>query len=191
MEKVFEIMVYKRLSCLNEALDKCYKWNGGYLQNIRTADNMFILNGVNQKQLILFQSLYICFADFSKAFDLVNRNILFYKLMKSGWSGRVIDTLRNLYSKTKFRVKCNGMLSPPILDEIGVNQGGVCSGLLLRKYEPDLEQYLISEQGICIDENIIGHLPWADDFAFRFCSWIAKAIEWCYESLLKQPNDCE
>ena len=36
------------------------------------------------------------------------------------------------------------MLSPPILNEIGVNQGGVCSG-------------------ICIDENIVGHLLWADD----------------------------
>ena len=162
MEKVFEIMVYKRLSFLNEALDKCDKWNGGYLQNIRTADNMFILNGVIQKHLILRKPLYICF-DFSKAFDLVNRNILFYKLMRSGWSGRVFDTLRNLYSKTKFRVKCNGMLSPPILNEIGVNQGGVCSGLLFRKYVSDLEQYLMSEQGICIDENIVGHLLWADD----------------------------
>ena len=134
MEKVFEIMVYKRLSFLNEALDKYDRWNGGYLQHIRTADNMFILNCVIQKQLILRKHLYICLVDFSKAFDLVNRNILFYKLMRSGWSGWVINTLRNLYSKTKFRVKCNGMLSPPILNEIGVNQGGVCSGLPFRKY---------------------------------------------------------
>ena len=163
MEMVFEIIVYKRLSFLNKALDKYDKWNGGYLQNIRTADNMFILNGVIQKQLILRKPLYICFVDFSKAFDLVNHNILFYKLMRSGWSGRVIDTLRNLYSKTKFRVKCNGMLSPPILNEIGVNQCGICSGLLFRKYVSDLEQYLMSEQGICIDENIVGHLLWADD----------------------------
>ena len=55
------------------------------------------------------------------------------------------------------------MLSPPILNEIGVNQGGVCSGLLFRKYMSDLEQYLMSEQGICIDENIVGHLLWADE----------------------------
>ena len=39
MEKVFEIMVYKWISFLND------KWNCGYIQNIRTADNVFILNG--------------------------------------------------------------------------------------------------------------------------------------------------
>ena len=64
MEKAFENMAYKRLSFLNEALDKYDKWNGGYLQNIRTADNMFILNGVIQKHLILREPLYICIVDF-------------------------------------------------------------------------------------------------------------------------------
>ena len=59
---------------------------------------MFILNGVIQKQLILGKSLYIClFIYFSKAFHFVNRNILFYKMMRSGWSGRVIDILRKMY----------------------------------------------------------------------------------------------
>ena len=50
------------------------------------------------------------------------------------------------------------MLSPLIPNEIGVNQGGVCSGRLFRKYVSDLEQNLMSEQGICIDENIVGYL---------------------------------
>ena len=130
------------------------------MKNVRTADNMFILNGIVQKQLLIGKSLYVSFVDFSKAFDLVHRNILFYKLMRLGWSGRVVDTLRSLYSKTKFRLKCSGMLSPAILNE---HQGGVCSGLLFRKYVADLEQYLMSEMGISIGETITGHLPWADD----------------------------
>ena len=53
MEKIFEIVVYNRLSFLNEALDKYDKWNGGYMKNVRTADNMFILNGIVQKQLLI------------------------------------------------------------------------------------------------------------------------------------------
>ena len=109
------------------------KFNGGYMEDTRTTDNLFILNGLIQRQLNLGKSLFVCFVDFSKAFDLVNRSILFYKLLKLGWGGRVIDTLRNLYSKTKFRVKRNGMLSSPILNEIGVNQGGICSGILFGK----------------------------------------------------------
>ena len=46
--------------------------------------------------------------NFSKAFDLINRTIPFYKLMNSGWNGRVIDMFRSLYRKTHFRVKRNG-----------------------------------------------------------------------------------
>ena len=59
----------------------------------------------------------MCFADFSKAFDLINRTILFYKLMNSGCKGRVIDTFRSLYWKTYFRVKRNGKSSPPLLNK--------------------------------------------------------------------------
>ena len=55
------------------------------------------------------------------------------------------------------------MLSSPILNEIGVNQGGICSGMLFRKYMSDLSRYLTSEFGVCIGENVIGHLLRADD----------------------------
>ena len=52
------------------------------MKNVRNVDNMFILNGIVRKQLLIGKSLYVCFVDFSKAFDFVNRNILFYKLMR-------------------------------------------------------------------------------------------------------------
>ena len=80
-----------------------------------------------------------------------------------GYNGRVIDTLRNLYSKTYFRVKCQGVLSPPILDQLGVNQGGNASPTLFIKFLSDLGDYLIKHNGICIGDNIIVHLLWADD----------------------------
>ena len=77
--------------------------------------------------------------------------------MKGGWNGPVIDTLRNLYSKTSFRIKNNGLLSSMVFSELGVNQGGVVSGLLFRKYMADLESYLSTEHGICINNEIIVH----------------------------------
>ena len=83
--------------------------------------------------------------------------------MKEGWHGPVIDTLRNLYSKTSFRIKNNGLISSLIFDKLGVNQGGVASGLLFRKYMADLDSYLSTEHGVCINNEIIAHLLWADD----------------------------
>ena len=97
------------------------------------------------------------------AFDLVNRHILFYTLIKQGWSGRVINIMRNFYSKTYFRLKVNGRISPLIPSHIGVNQRGNVSGLLFRKYLSDLDEYLYNEVGICMEDTIIVHLLWADD----------------------------
>ena len=134
IEKIFETAVYNRLQFVNEAFNKKDRYNGGFMPGMRTSDNMFILHGLTQRQISMGKSLYLCYIDFSRAFDLLSRNILFYKIMKGGWCGRVIDTLRDLYNKTHFKVKHNGNLSPPILQSIGVNQGGVASGLLFRKY---------------------------------------------------------
>ena len=84
-EKIFEISVHNRLQFINEAFCKVDESNGGFLKGRSTSDNIFILNGLIQKQLLLGKQLYVCFVDFSKAFDRVNRHILFYKLMKGGW----------------------------------------------------------------------------------------------------------
>ena len=113
--------------------------------------------------MIIGESLFVCFVDFSKACDLVNRHILFYKIMEGGWTGRVIDTLRILYSKTHYRVKRGGKLSPMILSLTGVNPGGAASGILFRKYLQDLDEYLKKGAGVCIGKTRVAHLLWADD----------------------------
>ena len=163
LENVFEIAVCNRLIFVNEAFEKIDETNGAYLKGRRTSDNLFVLNGLIERQLILGKSLYICYVDFSKAFDLINRHILFYKIINLGWHGKVINTLRDLYSKTYFRVKCNGEISSRILDTLGVNQGGNVSGFLFRKYMADLSHYLHHEFAVVVDNKIIAHMLWADD----------------------------
>ena len=105
----------------------------------------------------------MCFVDFSSAFDLINRHILFQKLIEQGLNGRLIDTLRDLYRKTHFRIKKGGKLSPVIENIMGVNQGGNASGFLFRKYMADLGDYLKSEFGVTVGSEIIAHILWADD----------------------------
>ena len=75
----------------------------------------------------------------SEAFDLVNRHILFYKLMKQGYHGRVIDTLRSLYRKT-YLVSTGGgggvtrvqHFSEHIIDRSCWLFGEVCCSLYIR-----------------------------------------------------------
>ena len=164
MTKIFEFIVNNRLTFVNEAFGRIDEYNGGFLKGSRTSDNIFILKSLIDRQLYLGKKLYVVFVDFSKAFDFINRNILFYKIVKSGITGRIIDTVRDMYRKTKCKVKTTDGLSPEINNFFGVNQGGTLSPLLFRKYLADMSDYLHRTEGIVINEHkIISHILWADD----------------------------
>ena len=162
--KLFESIVDKRLSFYKEIFDKEDKYNGGFLKNSRTQDNMLILLGCIQKQLALNQTLYVGYIDFKKAFNYVNKNVLFYKLIKGGIKGRIILLLRNMYSKIKAQVKVQNKLYRWITDSCGTNQGGPLSPNMFRQLLQDLSCYLDSKRGIVLNANqILLHLLWADD----------------------------
>ena len=69
MEKIFEIVFYKCLYFLNEAFDDVDKFNGGFVYDNRTSDNMLIFNGLIERQLALGKPLFVCFVDFAKVYD--------------------------------------------------------------------------------------------------------------------------
>ena len=163
MENIFKAIVYKRLTFMNEAFDEIDEYNNGFLRGNRTSDNLFILNGLVEKQLSLGKELHVCYIDFSKAFDKINRSILFYKLVRNGWKGKVIDTFRSMNAKTHFKVKRNRRLSQTILSNIGVNQGGITSRLMFRKYMSDLSEYLSKQFGVVVSDDIVMHILWGDD----------------------------
>ena len=83
--------------------------------------------------------------------------------MKNGWKGKVIDTFRSLYDKIHFRIKQNGKLSPVILNNIGVNQGGITIGRIFRKFMSNLSEHLYKQFGIVLSNDIITHILWDDD----------------------------
>ena len=169
-EKIFKIAVQRRLEFLRDAFDKTDRYNGGFLKGSRTSDNIYVLSSIIEQQLTLGQNLIVCHVDFSRAFNSVNRNNLFYKIKHSGLRGRVIDTLQNLYSKTSYRLKYNGKLTNPVHENIGVIQGGNCSPILFRKYLYDLKDYLDECTGICFSTEILLHMLWADDLCMVSCT---------------------
>ena len=136
------ILIMAQINAIDEAFNNLDRYNNGFKKGSRTSDNIFILLGLIHRQLSLCQILILILVDFSKAFDRINRAILFYKTKKSGLRGRVIDTLINLYSKTCYRIKHQGKLSDLIQEDIGVIQGGNTSPMWFNKYLSDLKYYL-------------------------------------------------
>ena len=51
------------------------------------------------------KKVYACFVDFQKAYDTIWRNGLFYKLMKYGFSQKILFLLKSMYDRVVSVVK--------------------------------------------------------------------------------------
>ena len=96
------------------------------------------LERFSTRQLSIGSSLYLCCVDFSKAFDIVNRHILFYNIMNSGWYGNVIDIMHNLHIWCiHYSDVIMGSMTSQITS-VSIVYSTVCSGADQRKHQSSL-----------------------------------------------------
>ncbi len=67
--------------------------------NARISDNLFILLSLINRQKFKNKPLYVCFVDFMKVIDYFNRHALYYKLMKGGLKGKMLNLVCDMYRK--------------------------------------------------------------------------------------------
>ena len=53
-------------------------------------------------------STYMAFIDFKKAYDSIDRNLLWQKLIRVGVKGRMLRAVKSLYSSVSSCVRING-----------------------------------------------------------------------------------
>ena len=147
---------YMNLWCINQC---------GFKKDHRTEDNLFILNTIHEKYVARGKgSIYLAFIDFSKFFDTINREMLYYKLLKYGISGPVYNVIKSMYSATRYRVKIGDSISPSFLATSGVKQGCPLSPLLSNIYQDDLHKIFDSScDPVKIGDVPLNSISWADD----------------------------
>ena len=130
-----------------------------------TVDNIFNLHGLITHLINKGKKLYCAFVDFTKAFDFINRDILWYKLIKYGVSGKLLNVIRSMYEHVKSRVKLENVLSNNFECFLGVRQGECLSPFLFSMYVNDLEEEfrLNGLDGIDIGSLKLLLLLYADD----------------------------
>ena len=74
--KLYSYILNKRLTQWIEDNKMLNEAQAGFRQGYSTIDHVFTLLALVQKQLLSHGKLYVCFIDFKKAFDLVDRNTL-------------------------------------------------------------------------------------------------------------------
>ncbi|KAJ0171844.1 hypothetical protein K1T71_012607, partial [Dendrolimus kikuchii] len=109
-------------------------------------------------------SVYACFLDLSKAFDLVAYDLLWNKLGDAGVPTDLVSILKFWYSNQTNQVRWAGTLSDEYRVECGVRQGGISSPLLFNLYINQLIERLSSTHvGCYIDGICFNNISYADD----------------------------
>ena len=117
----------------------------GFRKHLSTVDAIFVLQSLINRVCNARKRLYCCFVDYKKAFDFVNRQNLWYKLIKQGVSGKMLAIIRSLYQNVKCCVKYNNVISDFFMCKNGLFQGEVLSPILFSMYVNDCEMQLISD----------------------------------------------
>lgn len=118
-----------------------------------TTDNIFVLHGLINHMINKGKQLFCAFIDFSRAFDCVNRDNLWSKLIKLGLRGNMLNIMRSMYDSVKSRVKHNNQLSRSFECMLGVSECERLSPFLFSLSVNDIEDMFIKngEEGIKVD----------------------------------------
>ena len=163
--KLFDTCVDFRIQEWLRNTDFSTDFQFAYKKNRSTTDAVFTLNGIIEIQRKKHEKLYCSFVDFSKAFDHVDRDALFYKLARIHAPSSLIRLVRDYYSKVKSSVKNHP--GSTFQSTLGVQQGHVWSPTLFTIYTSDLLTDIVDGGGGSVDINGVSAslLAYADDIA--------------------------
>lgn len=99
----------------------------GFKKGCRTSDHILTLKCLIDKAFKVSKCLYVCFIDFKKAFDSVNRDALLYKMCNYKLTGHFFDIMKNMYKDVKYAIKFADGETCMFSSKVGVKQGCILS----------------------------------------------------------------
>ncbi|CAF5066742.1 unnamed protein product, partial [Rotaria magnacalcarata] len=120
----------------------------GFRSNRSTVDQIFIVNMIMEKASEYDIPLFICFIDIQKAYDSVNRELLWKICSHYGLTDKIVKSLQLVYKDSNARVKINGDLSECFKMHTGVMQGGIPSPFLFNIVFDFIMKKVLSETKI-------------------------------------------
>ena len=119
----------------------------GYRNERGTIDGIFTVRQLMEKSRE--QCCYLIYIAFTKAFDTVNRPLLFKLLSKIGCPPNLLKTIQLLYSEVKARLIIEYELSNPFNYNCGVKQGCKLAPTLYGLYAAMTLIFVSLDKNVC------------------------------------------
>ena len=146
MSKIFSSLLDIRLRTWSESNNLLCQYQFGFRTGKCTTDCIFVLKSIIDKVINNEKrKLYCAFVDFRKAFDLVYRNGILLKSLRSGSSTKFVNMLQRIYASVKTCNRVNGTLTDYSNSYKGVKQGEPLSPILFLFFINDMYNALYDD----------------------------------------------
>ena len=188
LNKVFTKIINDRLNAYLTEKEYWAPNQNGFMRNRRTDDNVFIIHTIFQKYVKLNKKkIYVTFVDFRKFFDSINRDCLFYKMIKSGITGKMYYVIKESYNNPMFCIRTDLGLTKDFISYTGLKQGCILSPLLSNIFQNDLHSIFTEDcKPVTLNNFSFNSLSWADDLVI-----FSTTKEGLQNSLDKLNNYCD
>ena len=99
--KIYSKILNKRIQSYLEENKILVDEQNGFRSCRSCIDHIFVLCTVLRNRKLQGKETFICFIDYKKAFDSVERNLLLFKLSQVGITGNMYQAISSLYSNPR------------------------------------------------------------------------------------------
>ena len=158
--KIYSSIINRRLQKYLETNNILAEEQNGFRTGRSCIDQIFILCTVLRNRKVEGKETFLCFIDYKKAFDSVDRNLLMFKLYNIGIKGNIYKAISSLYANPRSRIILQDYNTDYFDCPIGVKQGDCLSPTLFSIFINDLaEEIKDSNIGVKLEiEDIVGNI---------------------------------
>ena len=137
----------------------------GFMEDRGTRNAIFMTRSIADGAIKMQRDLYVCFIDYTKAFDKVTHKNLMQILNNLDLNGKDLRLIQDLYWRQQAAIRIDNDFSKYVEIKRGVRQGCILSPDLFSSYSEMIMREVKDMDGIKVNGENVTNARYADDTA--------------------------